>query len=248
MKRKSIYSVALFLTLFMLFSVNVFAADHKITLNEVGISLNVPEDYDVITRDTTLDEIKSVYDVNNAEQVYLFVHSDNVYLEAIKNHGDVELVVTTNDVNLEEDSFQDLSEEDLKSYTYSMAMTFQEEYEVQDYYAYQQGQNNFIFLHLSDEDGEHWQSTTAYEGKLIDISITWSDGTKSSVIEEELQTVIDSIEFGVEDAPVMEENASAADEKLSAIEEEQNVEDVKKSLESEHKASPKAFDLRRFFI
>ena len=91
--KKYVVIVLVFIMLFSL-ALPVRATSEKYELPELELSLSVPAEYDVFTRDMKKDDpLFAEYDISKDDLLEQFVSGD-IYLNAVAPDGDEEIVVT----------------------------------------------------------------------------------------------------------------------------------------------------------
>ena len=157
-----------------LFLVSASAAGSTYYLSELGMHIDLPEDYIVFTRDTPADDPNFIlYGISKEDMDSLLVQQD-IYLNAITSTGDAEVVVNMMDSSLED--FNQLSDSTLKT----LASTFTSGYEslgltLTRSEVYQHSQAKFLKLYFygPSERGTMYglQYYTVYDGKSINITL-----------------------------------------------------------------------------
>ena len=146
---KNILKFSILLMALYVLTVGVSAAFNTYSISELDLEITIPSDYSVITRNTDAnDPIFDILGVSKSSVISQF-ETNNIYLNAISNITDEEIVVimtdnTMNDFNLLSDS------------TLSMLMsTVVSEYEnyglsVSKHEIYQHKQAKFVKIYFSD--------------------------------------------------------------------------------------------------
>lgn len=181
-----------------LFSVSASAAGSTYYLSELGMHIDLPEDYIVFTRDTPADDPNFIlYGISKEDMDSLLVQQ-NMYLDAITSTGGTEVVVTMIDSPLED--FNQLSDSTLKI----LASTFTLEYEslgitLLRSEVYQHSQAKFLKLYISQssEQGTVYglQYYTVYDGKAINVTLHSYLGEIGAYEEGALLDIVDTVRF-----------------------------------------------------
>ena len=194
MKRLFVFIVvSLFFTFNSLF---VFAASGTYDIDELDLRLTIPTGYSVITRDTPASD--SIYDSLGTTQSDIIEHFEesNIYLDAISDSYNEEIVVTMTESDLS--NFSLLSDTLLDS----LASTLSEYYitygfSVSKYEIYNHSQAKFVKLYFTDIAGSvhGLQYYTIYDGKAINFTMRSYQGSISSRQENTIKAVVNSIKF-----------------------------------------------------
>lgn len=181
-----------------LFSVSASAAGSTYYLSELGMQIDLPEDYIVFTRDTPADDPNFIlYGISKEDMDSLLVQQ-SMYLDAITSTGDAEVVVTMIESPLED--FNQLSDSTLKI----LASSFTAEYESMGITllrseVYQHSQAKFlkIYISRSSEQGTVYglQYYTVYDGKAINVTLHSYQGEIGAYEESELLDIVDTVRF-----------------------------------------------------
>ncbi len=196
MKRLFSVTITVLLLLTTLFSLSVFAASNTYDLNELELQVTIPDGYSVITRDTPAgDPIFSDFGTTRSALISQF-ESSNIYLNAISDTYNEEVVVTMEKNNLS--NFSLLSDTILNT----LATTLINQctnygINVSKYDIYQHSQAKFIRLYFTDtgKTVHGLQYYTIYEGKAMNFTMRSYEGSLSSRQEAAIKTIVDSIKY-----------------------------------------------------
>lgn len=176
--------------------VSVQAASNTYDLDELELIVSVPAGYSVITRDTPAsDPIFSDLGTTKAALISLF-ESSNIYLNAISDTYNEEVVVTMMENSLS--NFSLLSDTTLNTF----ASTLVNQYtnygiNVSKYEIYQHSQAKFIRVYFTDtgKTVHGLQYYTIYDGKAMNFTMRSYEGSLSSRQETAIKTIVDSIKY-----------------------------------------------------
>lgn len=190
----------------LLLSASIGAQAETATLyriEEMGMSVSVPEELVVFTRDIPADDPRlSAYGFDR-EQLLSTFRQSNIYLNAIPTEGNYEIVVTMIDSPLSD--FNALSDSMLQTLLESLESQF-ENYglQVDSIEIYPHSQAKFGFFRYSREgNGSRIYSQqyyTVYGGKAINFTLHSYAGEVDSVMAAQLKAIVDSAAF--DGAPV----------------------------------------------
>lgn len=180
-----------------LFNLTVFANSNTYMLDELGIEITIPSNYDVITQKTSPSN--PVFDrlgTTGSDLIKQF-KTDNIYLNAIpKNNTNEEIVVTmaTNII----DNFSALSDTSLKMF----ASSWVNEYEkmgisVSKYDIYHHSQAKFVRVYFQDtvNSVNGLQYYTIYNEKAMNFTMRSYYGEITSKQEQTIKTIVDSVKY-----------------------------------------------------
>jgi hypothetical protein len=194
---KRFLAVVLTIIAVLAFSCNtVFAASNTYALDELELQVSIPTGYSVITRDTPAsDPIFSDLGTTKSELISQF-ESSNIYLNAISDTYNEEVVVTMMENNLS--NFSLLSDTILNT----LVSTLINQYtnygiNVSKYEIYQHSQAKFVRLYFTDTDNtvHGLQYYTIYDGKAMNFTMRSYEGSLSSRQETTIKTIVDSIKY-----------------------------------------------------
>lgn len=198
MKKNFKFGVLIFVFVF-LFNTSAFASSSTYTIVELGLDVTIPSGYKVITKDTPANaSVFSDLGRTKSDVIEQF-EASNIYLNAISNASNEEIVITmTNnglsDFNLVSDFTLDtLASALVKQYTdYGITVS---EYEV-----YQYSQAKFIKVYFSDTANSVYglQYYTTYDNKAMNFTLRSYKGSITSTQENTIKSVVDSIKFEAE--------------------------------------------------
>lgn len=196
MKRLFAVTLTVLLLLAMPFNISVFAASNTYDLDELELQVTIPNGYSVITRDTSAsDPIFSDLGTTKSALISQF-ESSNIYLNAISDTYNEEVVVTMMENNLS--NFGLLSDTTLNT----LASTLVNQYtdygiNVSKYDIYQHSQAKFVRLYFTDtgKTVHGLQYYTIYDGKAMNFTMRSYEGSLSSRQETAIKTIVDSIKY-----------------------------------------------------
>ena len=200
--RKWFKLVFLVFVVLLLFSTTVLARSNTYTISELGLKITIPSEYSVITKDTPANaSIFSDLGTTKADLIKQFEET-KVYLNAIPDTLDEEVVVTM-DTNII-DNFSAMSDTSLKMFASSWVI----EYEkmgivVKKYDIYQHSQAKFVRVYFEDTANSvnGLQYYTVYNGKAMNFTMRSYSGKITSKQERTIKTIVDSVKY---DTPPVE--------------------------------------------
>ena len=167
-------------------------------LPEVGITITVPGDYYILTRDVSAsDPALSLIGATQSEAV-TFLENNGMYLNAISPDGKNEIIVTmvdnpVQDLNKISDSMLDTFRDNLKEMFENIGVT------VDSMDIYRHDPAKYIVFHFSQDanSGKAYgvEYSTIYNNKSINITFQSYDGAVSADNEQMIKTVVDSVVF-----------------------------------------------------
>lgn len=207
--KKAIISLIVLTLSFSLFTVPAFAESNSYELDELGLTVTIPSEYDVITQDTATNSlIFSELGVSGADLIADFKAS-GIYLNALpKDVIDEEIVATMTPGGM--DNFSIFSDATLITLVSSII----DEYEafgidVLEYDIYNHPQAKFIRIRFIDTSSSAYglQFYTMYDYKAINFTLRSYSGGISQDQEDTIESIVDSIVFNTDPvaAPTMPE-------------------------------------------
>lgn len=192
--RRFFASTVIFIMFLAISCHTVFAASNTYALDELELQVTVPPGYSVITRDTPAsDPIFSDLGTTKSALISLF-ETNTIYLNAISDIYDEEIVVTMAENSLR--NFSLLSDTALNTLT-SLLVDQYTEYgiHVSEYDIYQHSQSKFVRLYFTDTANtvHGLQYYTIYDGKAINFTMRSYEGYLSSRQETAIKMMVDSI-------------------------------------------------------
>lgn len=187
------------LTIIVILSIpcnTVFAKSYTYDLDELELQVTIPDGYSVITRDTPANA--PIFDNLGTTKSALIsqFESSNIYLNAISDTYNEEVVVTMMENSLS--NFSLLSDTALNT----LASTLVNQYtdygiNVSKYEIYQHSQAKFVRLYFSDtgKTVHGLQYYTIYDGKAMNFTMRSYEGSLSSRQETTIKTIVDSIKY-----------------------------------------------------
>lgn len=174
----------------------VSAASNTYDLDELELKVTIPNDYSVITRDTPAsDPIFSDLGTTKSAIVSQF-ETNNIYLNAISNTYNEEIVVTNMKNSLS--NFSLLSDTVLNTFASTLANQYKGYgINVSRHEIYQHSQAKFIKVYFTDTaNSVHGlQYYTIYDGKAMNFTMRSYEGSLSSRQETIIKTIVDSIKY-----------------------------------------------------
>ena len=192
----------LVLMVLLLFTTTALASSSTYTISELGLEITIPSEYRVITKDTPANaSIFSDLGTTKADLIKQFEET-KVYLNAIPDTLDEEVVVTM-DTNII-DNFSAMSDTSLKMF----ASSWVNEYEkmgigVKKYDIYQHSQAKFVRVYFEDTANSvnGLQYYTIYNGKAMNFTMRSYSGEITTKQENTIKTIVDSVKY---DTPPVE--------------------------------------------
>lgn len=186
---------ALFLVMVLLCN-PVFAASGTYDLDELELQITIPSGYSVVTRDTPAsDPIFSDLGISRSALISHF-EASNIYLNAISNTYNEEVVVTMTKNSLS--NFSLLSDTALETLTSALVDQYTNYgINISKYEVYQHSQAKFVKLYFTDTDKtvHGLQYYTIYDGKAMNFTMRSYEGSLSSRQEKAIKTIVDSIQY-----------------------------------------------------
>lgn len=218
---KRLLMVLLTLCLFFsLFSPAAFAAGNIYKLDELGMSIELPQDYVVFTRDIkSNDPNLSAYGLTR-DELYSLMVDGCIYLNAWDKDLNYEIVVTMTDSPVEDfNLFSDTALTD-------MASSLKEEY--QNYgityiksELYQHSQAKFVKIYISQQSNGSTvyglEYSTVYNSQAINITLQSYSGKINSDKEAILKKIVDSVCFDTAPSVASPEKNGMGAENSSAL-------------------------------
>ena len=184
-------------------------SENEYYLPEVGITITVPDDYYILTRDVSAsDPVLSLVGFTQSEAV-AFLENNGMYLNAMSPDGMNEIVVTMTgnpiqDMNKIPDSMLDAFRDNLKEMFENIGVS------VDSMEVYRHDPAKFLVFHISQDSdfGKVYgvEYSTIYDNKTVNLTFHSYDGAVSAEEEKLIKTVVDSMVFDAgapaEKAPV----------------------------------------------
>ncbi len=208
--KKGIKLMILIFLFILLLSSGVSASSSTYNISELGLDITIPSDYKVITRDTpaTASVFRDL-GINKADLIEQFEET-NVYLNAISDTLDEEVVVTM-DTNII-DNFSALSDTSLKMFASSWVNEYEKMgIDVKKYDIYHHSQAKFVRVHFEDTANSvnGLQYYTIYNGKAMNFTMRSYSGEITTKQEKTIKTIVDSVKY---DTPSVENPVGAETE------------------------------------
>ncbi len=172
------------------------AASEEYVVSEMGISLEIPDEYIVFTRDMDKNDPAFADFGISKETLMDQFDTAHIYLNAVLPNGNEEIVVTMEENIISE--FNGLGETSLLM----LASTLKDGYEeygisVSSYDIYHHPQLEFIRIYFNTTDKTTYglQYYTIYGGQAMNFTMRSYDGPISGSQERTIQNVVDSVEL-----------------------------------------------------
>ena len=172
------------------------AASEEYVVSEMGISLEIPDEYIVFTRDMDKNDPAFADFGVSKETLMDQFDTGHIYLNAVLPSGNEEIVVTMEENIISE--FNGLGETSLLM----LASTLKDGYEeygisVSSYDIYHHPQLEFIRIYFNTTDKTTYglQYYTIYGGQAMNFTMRSYDGPISGSQERTIQNVVDSVEL-----------------------------------------------------
>lgn len=196
MKRVSTLLIA-FCLILSVFTLPAHAASETYFLDELGMSIDIPKEFDVFTRDIkSNDPLLNEYGITKQDLQYMY--DGNFYIDAWDIENFYELIVTMSPASLED--YNDFSESKMNT----MISELPAEYERNgvtciEMDIYDHSQTKFVRAHISQLDGSDLvyslQYNTVINGNGINITLHSYDGQIGSSEKALMKEIIDSVKF-----------------------------------------------------
>ena len=214
MKRLSLVIVlCLVLALFTPMTIMATDAANTYELSELELSVDIPDKYSVITRETDAgDPVFGKYGISK-ESVTAHFETNNIYLNALSNTNSEEIVVTMlsntmSDFNTLSDPMLEILasklEEEFKAYNVNIL----------DYEIYHHAQTKFLKIYFHDSANTAYgiQYYTICNYKAMNFTLKSYSGDITPEQESTIKTVVDSVKYNTISAnSEQEEGTSSSD-------------------------------------
>ena len=181
----------------ILFFINVaFADGTTYNVEELGMDITLPAKYSVIMRNT--DENAKIFDNlgTTKAEINKYFEENNIYLNAISDVDNKEIVVTMTPIASSVFSF--LDDSTLKQFESYMSETYSNMgLNITNCEIYQSSNSKYVKLLFSDKSGSinGLQYYTVRDKIAINITMRSYDGTISSAKADEMKGIIDNIKY-----------------------------------------------------
>lgn len=208
---RNIFKFLLIVYLTFIMSTLAFATDTGLyQINELDMSIDIPNDYIVFTRDINANDPNLIaYGITKDSMISL-MESGNIYLNAWDEDVNYEIIVTMVDSPLGD--FNQFSDTTISALLSGMASTYKENditYIKSE--IYQHSQAKFLKIYISQpyngSTAYGLQYYTVYANKAINITIQSYSGSIDSTKESILKGIVDTAHFATE--PIKSEMPSA---------------------------------------
>ncbi len=194
------FLTTVFATLFVfcLLPLSACAADNTYYLDEPGMSIDLPSDYVVFTRETKAnDRNLRTYGVTK-EELYALMLEQNIYLNALDESANCEIIITMKDSPIID--YNLLSDTTLSAILSSLEAEYARAGVTlirSDIYQHSQAKFAKIYISQPSDDGTTYglQYNTVYDGKAINITMHSYSGKIDSSKETILKKIVDTIFF-----------------------------------------------------
>ncbi len=190
-------SLIVFLPIFLLcFSIYICATTNEYELEDLQLSLKIPSNYWVITRNTPNDDPAFEYLPITKSEIMKQLESENIYLSAISHKYEEELVVSMWDNSIVD--FNLFSDTMIMGFVGSLVEKLENQgFTVTNYELYYHPQQKFVKLHYKDPLTSicSLQYCTVSDNKLMSFSLRSYSGEITSIQETIINNVVESILF-----------------------------------------------------
>ena len=196
--KKFVKSFLIFILICCFIPTCAYAADKTYNLVELGMSIDIPSDHIVFTRNMNEDDPNlDAYGLTKDGFLSLMTER-SIYLNAWDVDVNYEIIVTMVDSPLED--FSQQSDTTLTTLAASLGPEYKNAgITLTDYEIYQHSQTKFIKLHISQSNNGSTvygvQYHTVCDGKAINITMQSYAGKVSSANETILRDIVDSARF-----------------------------------------------------
>ena len=200
---------------FSLLSPAAFAAGSSYKLDELGMSIELPQDYIVFTRDIkSNDPNLSAYGLTR-DELYSLMVDGCIYLNAWDKDLNYEIIVTMTDSPVEDfNLYSDTALMDLASSAEDEYRNYGITYIKSE--LYQHSQAKFIKIYISQQSNGSTvyglEYSTVYNSKAINITLQSYSGKINSSKEAILKEIVDSVRFDTAPSAASLENNSVGSE------------------------------------
>lgn len=196
------YCVLICCALFFAITISAYAAETtEYTLSELGMTVSMPSDHIVFTRDIDANDPNlAAYGITK-DSILSLMNEQNIYLDGWDEYINQEIVITMLESTLTD--FNLYGDTTLTT----MAKFFESEYESFGITAskseiYKHSQAKFVKVYISQPNGDSTsyglQYYTAYADKAINITLHSNSGQITSEQEATLKSIVDSVTFDTE--------------------------------------------------
>ncbi|MCH5212649.1 MAG: hypothetical protein J1G06_06520 [Oscillospiraceae bacterium] len=198
--RKRIYIVLYILIVFIMSAyMSVHAAEmNTYTINELGLSIKIPDNYAVVTRDINENDSSLKVFARTKDDMVSFMTARSIYLDAFDENTNNEIVITKTDNDfidlnyLSDDTLLDLIEE-MKSEYEAVGITYIRSE------TYDNGTMKFAKIYISQPNGSNTayglQYYTIYNKQAINITIHSYANLITQETEALMKNIVDSASF-----------------------------------------------------
>lgn len=199
-----------------------FAAGNTVALDELEMTITIPDSYSVYTREGGDSAVLSDYGLSLSDLIS-YMKDSNIYLNALSGDGTNEIVVTGTDGAL--DSFNDLSDASLSALMPSIVSQYADYgIEVSDHAVYSSAHQRFARIMFSQQtdDGTVYglQFYTVSSGKAVNVTLRSYSGEITAAQETTMKTIVDSVVF--DGAPSLSDSAAETSEEFTYTDSETN--------------------------
>ena len=200
---------------FSLLSPAAFAAGSSYKLDELGMSIELPQDYIVFTRDIkSNDPNLSAYGLTR-DELYSLMVDGCIYLNAWDKDLNYEIIVTMTDSPVEDfNLYSDTALMDLASSAEDEYRNYGITYIKSE--LYQHSQAKFIKIYISQQSNGSavygLEYSTVYNSQAINITLQSYSGKINSSKEAILKEIVDSVRFDTAPSAASLENNSVGSE------------------------------------
>ncbi len=191
---KKFVSVLLAVVMVMTLAVTAFAAK-RYTVDELGISLSIPDSYYVITRNSTADDPAFTELGLNYDSIMDAMISGGVYLDAVKADGEQIMLLKKAVPGF--GNLSDYSVEDLEAMETDFIASYEESgSDVLDYQVYESDKYNYLRVEAYDESIDMYvlQYCNVIDGQMYSINLAAESEINSTQIST-MEGVVDTVTY-----------------------------------------------------
>ena len=199
---KGIDRILIALMCVLLFSISVFAAETTTYhLDDVNISIDIPDDYIVFTRSSSADDPNFAFYGITKDDLDALFEERSIYLNAWDKGVNFEILVTMTDSSFED--FNLVSDTTLSALNSFISESFESRgAECIKSDVYQHSQAKFLRAYYCQVENDNTvyalQYFTSYDGKAICIALRSTSGEIDASENNILNAIVDSVRFDVD--------------------------------------------------
>jgi len=200
--KKTLMAVFMAVIFIMLCVLPAFAATTKYTLDELNMTIEVPEEFATLTRDVTdSDPNVKLFDFTSSKEVISMLKEYNGYLNTSPKNGEYGILVTMTSDKSSKSFFNLnlLSKNELQKMVDKAMKVNSHEIKYSGYEIFQHKQAKFIVFRGMIKDGTEksyiTQYFTIYNGQTININLYSYTGPASENAELQQKEIVNNIKF-----------------------------------------------------